>query len=65
MIIFLFLDQRLKTSLQNNLSLHQRLNRLEEELNQSRTEISDLHGQVAHERFVFDKLLSNVPNIYL
>ncbi len=57
-------DQRLKISLQDSLSLHQRLNRLEEELNQSRTEISDLHGQVSHERAIASERQESIQKLH-
>lgn len=50
-------EQRLKMCLQDNLSLHQKLNRVEEELNSTKTEISDLLGQIEHQRDVEEERL--------
>lgn len=50
-------EQRLKMCLQDNLALHQKLNRVEEELNSSRTEVSDLLGQIEHQRDIEEERL--------
>lgn len=50
-------EQRLKMCLQDNLALHQKLNRVEEELNSTKTEISDLLGQIEHQRDVEEERL--------
>lgn len=50
-------EQRLKMCLQDNLALHQKLNRVEEELNSSKTEVSDLLGQIEHQRDVEEERL--------
>jgi hypothetical protein len=50
-------EQRLKMTLQDNLALHQKLNRIEEELNSSKTEVSDLLGQIEHQRDVEEERL--------
>mmetsp|Transcript_23204 Transcript_23204/g.34049 ORF Transcript_23204/g.34049 Transcript_23204/m.34049 type:complete len:1138 (+) Transcript_23204:131-3544(+) len=50
-------EQRLKMCLQDNLALHQKLNRVEEELNSSKTEVSDLMGQIEHQRDIEEERL--------
>ena len=43
-------EKRLKLCLQDNLGLNQKMNRLEEDYNNSKIEVSDLLGQIEHQR---------------
>ena len=43
-------EKRLKLCLQDNLGLNQKVNRLEEDYNNSKIEVSDLLGQIEHQR---------------
>lgn len=56
-------EKRLKLCLQDNLGLNQKMNRLEEDFNNSKIEVSDLLGQIEHQRDTEQERLQVQPSL--